>query len=271
MPIETYRDRLKAELTRRQMVNPRYSLRAFAKSVGLSAPFLSQVLTGRKNLSIEAAAGLTEKLGYSPEEASAFCQQVQVGNASTLKTRNILQSRELDVESGFSSLELESFAVMSDWYHFAILELSTCKGFRSNTSYISEKLEIAPAVAERAVDRLLKLGLLRKEKGRWFKTNKFLATPTDRPNLALQNFHAQMLEKARRALTDVPVQERDITGVTLSVSAERMPIAKKEIRRFLMRMSKILDSDVAEQVVQLNVQFFPLCHKTGPKVVREKK
>jgi hypothetical protein len=65
----SYRDLLKRELESRCGRNPRYSLRAFAKDLGLSAPRLSHVLNGRFGLSRAAAEAIADKLGLVGVEA----------------------------------------------------------------------------------------------------------------------------------------------------------------------------------------------------------
>ena len=163
---ESYRRRLRDELHRRQMVNPRYSLRGFAKAMGLSAPFLSKVLSGQKNLSLTSAAEICETLGFSRLQATEFCRLVQVESTPSEKARGILRS-ENDLDTiGVAALELEAFSVVSDWYHYAILELSTCRGFKSDPAYIAKKLRISKAEAASALRRLATLGLLKLERGK---------------------------------------------------------------------------------------------------------
>ena len=258
MTQDDYRSRLKSELARRKMVNSRYSLRAFAKAIGLSAPYVSKVLAGQKSLSIEAAVQVSEKLGYSKAEAAEFCQLVQIGNATSSKTREILEMGQSGTEGAFVSVELETFAVMSDWYHFAILELSTCKGFKSNVSYIAQKLKISVNESEAAVYRLIKLGLLKEHKGRWKKNDEYIATPSDKASQALRNFHAQMIRKAQHSMANEDVSKREITGLTFAIDPQQLQNAKMEVRKFLMRMAKLADSSTASQVMQLNVQLFSL-------------
>jgi uncharacterized protein (TIGR02147 family) len=266
MTEEGYRERLKGELHRRQVVNPRYSLRAFADALGISPAFLSKVFAGQKNLSLKSAANISESLGYSRVQAAEFCRLVQVASTRSEKAREIL-SHPFHEGSGeataFTSVGLEVFNVMSDWYHYAILELSTCRGFKSDPDYIARKLKITASEAEAAVSRLVALKLLKNERGRLKKTDKFITTPSDQPNTALRNFHAQMMSKAAHALTHVPVEKREVTGLTLAISQSQLPVAKAEIRKFLVRLSKLLDTDAADQVVQLNLQLFALSEITN--------
>jgi uncharacterized protein (TIGR02147 family) len=255
-----YREQLKSEMKRRQMVNPRYSLRAFALTLGLSAAFVSKVLSGQKNFSVETANLVAEKLGFSRPETQQFCQLVQIQNTKSSKLRSLLAGAETDEE--FNPLTLDTFQAMSDWYHYAILELTNCRGFRAEPRYIAAKLKISEDEARGAVDRLLRLGLLKHKQGRLAKTNRFIATPTERASSALRHFHSQMIEKARRALEEQSVAERDITGITMSLRAENLALAKEEIGRFRRRMAKLMDSEKSNQAYQLNVQFFALSERT---------
>ena len=226
MEMGEFREQLRGELARRNRVNPRYSLRAFARQAGLSPAFLSKVLRGTKNLSPARAEAVAGKLGYATP--------------------------------GIASLDLEAFQVISDWYHTALLELATTKGFRPEAAWIARKLGVTTDEVRGALARLVRLGLLRKERGSYVKTDAFLATPTDRPNQAIRNFHAQMLVKARQALDEQDVSQRDFGGSTIAIDPAKLELAKKEIRKFRLRLMKLLDSDKPTAVYQFNTQLFKL-------------
>src|SRR4051794_29725601 len=59
---------LQNELTRRCAKNPRYSLRAFAKALGMSHTVLSLVLSGKRPLSRKAALQVASALELAPAE-----------------------------------------------------------------------------------------------------------------------------------------------------------------------------------------------------------
>lgn len=67
-----YRAFLRDELSRRQARNARYSLRSFARDLGLAPPRLSDILRGRYGLSGAAAAELAARLRMSEEESFHF-------------------------------------------------------------------------------------------------------------------------------------------------------------------------------------------------------
>jgi transcriptional regulator with XRE-family HTH domain len=65
------RAQLIADLAQRRAANPRYSLRAFARRLGVDHSVLSQLLRGRRNLSRDLAAALAKSFGWTSAEIDA--------------------------------------------------------------------------------------------------------------------------------------------------------------------------------------------------------
>ncbi|HWU44170.1 MAG TPA: DUF4423 domain-containing protein [Bdellovibrio sp.] len=266
---QDYREWLKAELVRRQRMNPRYSLRSFAQNLNLSPAFLSKVLNRQKNLSIESALEISEKLDFSETEKQMFCHWVaktSVGDAFA----QIFPQRSQGATEAAVNLELESFQIISDWYHFAIRELVETKGFKEDPAWISARLGIAKEEATSALERLARLKLIEKKKGRWKKTDQLIATPSGTPSRALKNHHSQMIQKGREALESQSVLERDITGITISTHPEKMEIVRDEIKKFRRKMTELLDTKNPSEVYQLNIQLFRLTEPISRKDSHEK-
>jgi uncharacterized protein (TIGR02147 family) len=228
-----YRERLQSELKRRQRINPSYSMRAFARDLGLNHTFLSKILSGKNELSHVRALSVAQKLGYSRKQALEFTSRTE----ATLLT-------------------LDAFEVVSDWYHYGVLELSRCKGFKATPRFIASRLGISKADAEAALPRLIRLGLLKQKGKTYIKTDNLIVTPTDFPSQALRSFHMQMIGKAKNALEEQTVSERDITGMTIAVDVKKLSLAKREIQKFQKRMVRLLEGSEANEVYQLNVQLF---------------
>ena len=66
-------------------------------------------------------------------------------------------------DAKYNALEFEYFKVISDWYHYAIIELTLIDGFSSSPMWISERLGITTNQAKSAIERLISLGLLQKK------------------------------------------------------------------------------------------------------------
>lgn len=107
MQTQNFRDILKAELEKRQLRNPRYSLRSFARDLGLSAPRLSDVLRGRYGLSRGVAESLAEKLKLPEEEAAYFCDLVEASHGRSRHAKELALARLRDrADAGGATVEL---------------------------------------------------------------------------------------------------------------------------------------------------------------------
>jgi uncharacterized protein (TIGR02147 family) len=257
------REVLLAELARRQANNPRYSLRSFARALGVSPGFLSKVLNGHRSLSASTAHAIAQCLGFSSSETSAFLAEATDAEA--------MRARDAQDPESFVSLSLDTFAVVSDWHHYAILELTQCEGFRSSAAYISYRLGITETSALSAITRLLRLGLLEEVEGKWLKTDRFLSTGSDTASAALRNHHTQMLELAKRALESQGVFEREISSFTLSLNPAILPRLKGEIRSFMKRLVRLTEQHPPTEVFQFGMQLFRLSRpEPTPPVPRQR-
>ncbi len=70
--LEQFRLSLQSELVRRMRVNPKYSLRAFARFLEIDPSSLSQYLRGRRKFTEKQVETLALKLGLSPLEISSI-------------------------------------------------------------------------------------------------------------------------------------------------------------------------------------------------------
>jgi uncharacterized protein (TIGR02147 family) len=257
----TYRTLLQREYALRKRRNASYSLRAFARDLGLPAPKLSQALRGIRGFSAERANAIAEKLRLSSSERELFVSLVEREHA-----RSKIAKRKADElvqafmeEQGFGELDLERFKIISDWYHFAILELTEVKGFRAEPQWIAKRLSISIAEVELAIQRLLDFGLLTEKDQSLVQTQIDLATPSGIPSRELREHHSQILQKADRALEDVSIHERDFSAVTLAISQEDLPEARAMLKEFRRRFTQRMQANPnKDRVYCVALQFFPL-------------
>ena len=108
-------------------------------------------------------------------------------------------------------------------------------------------------------DFLTKAGLLKKAGDSAFVQAETSITGTpDATRLALRGMHRQMSKLATPAL-DLPVEQRNFSGVTMGVSREsyeRIVKVLDECRRQIIAIAA--DDKNIDQVYRLNLQLFPL-------------
>jgi uncharacterized protein (TIGR02147 family) len=259
---KTYRTILREELEARCERNPRYSLRAFARDLGVTSSRLSEVMGGRYGLSREAAHEIAKKLSYNDEECRRFCDLVDAQHARAQKDRRAAKAR-LDVNSvDYQQLTLDSFQVISDWYHYAILELTLVQDYEDNIEWMARRLGISPHIVSAAVERLQRLDLLTVQEGVLKASDGFTATPSGIPSDALKKFHRQLLEKALISIDLQNVEERDLSHMILAVNSKDIPEAKEEIKTFRRKFDARFGAAIKkDEVYCLGIQFFRLQEK----------
>lgn len=262
--IESYRDFIVREFQQRKKRNPAYSLGAYARDLGIPAPNLSQVLHGSKGFSLARARLIAAKINLQDEEKELFIHLVQAQHARSSSERKLAleKAHQVQLALEYSELEVERFKIISDWYHFAILELTELSEFQSDSAWIAQRLQLPTELVKAAVDRLFEFGLLQNREGRWSQSQEHLAVPTSNPSHVLREYHRQILAKAESAIENVSVDERDFSAVTISISEKTYPQAIQLLKEFRRNLAKILqEAPEKDRVYCLSLQFFPLDKK----------
>lgn len=237
--------------SQRKVRNPSYSLRAYARDLGVSMGLLSEVLGGKRTLTYRTGCKILPRLGLAPRREKQFV-------TSLAPQPKILPSTERALRAQIERLNADQFHLISDWYHFAILSLVKIPGCRADCHWISRRLGITPDEAELAVARLRRLRLVREENGVLKRTKAQIETTPDLPTSAIKKSHKQTLEQVIVALFDVPVDQREIISTTVATTPEKMSEAKRMIREFAETMYDFLDDGPKTEVYNFNMQLVPV-------------
>lgn len=254
-----YRLHLKGELSRRSARNRRYSLRAFARALSLDPGLLSKVLAGQASLSLKAALKVVAALHLAPDEQRLFMESIadehkQKELSSVSPEFAQYEPPEVD------ELDLETFRVIADVTHYALLELTFVEDFESSPAWIAGRLGISLDEAETAMRRLLQLGLLETdENGFLRKVNRSLTTKNKNVTTPAHKRHQlQVLDLSIAALENEPLETRSHTSMTMAIDPEKLPVAKKMIQDFMDGLCEFLESGKRKRVYQLGVGLFPM-------------
>ncbi len=255
-----YRARLKDEFAQRCGRNSRYSLRAFARDAGVLPSRLSDILGGKQGMSREVASGIAARLGWSAAECEEFATLVEAAHArSRLKKETASRLLNAEIDPSRTQVDETVFAIVSDWYHFAILELTCLDGFTLSPANAAKRLSITVIEAERAIDRLTEVGLLQKTATGWKATYEFPSTESAIPSASIRQCHAQLLDKAKHALYFQDIAERDVSAIQFAVCPEDIPRLKKEIREFRRSVERRYKARPGKRrVYAMSVQLFAL-------------
>jgi uncharacterized protein (TIGR02147 family) len=263
-----YRAYLRAMIAWLKVHRRGFSYRSFAMKAGFSSPsFLKLVADGERNLSADSVERVATGLGLDRREAEAFEALVELGQAESDSRKNRAYSKiaKLAQRDPVKRLEADQFEAYSTWHTFVLRELAGLPEFREDPEWLAQRLrfKVKPDEVRRALDNLDRLELLvRGEDGRLRPAERNLSTGPEVRTLAVRNFHRQMLEKASLSLDTVPVSERNITGVTVSLSRRqygRVIELIQQLRREVLAVSEEEDpNDEAPQIHQLTFALVPL-------------
>lgn len=250
-PSQSYfRDCLRRELAARLDRNPRYSLRAFARSLDVPASTLSRALAGKRSISLEAAQRIAAALDLAPKEKAHFLDSL----SETPTRRGASRATEV------SEVDEETFRVIADWQHYAILELTYLKAFRPEAGWIAKRLGISEMEASLALDRLLRLGLLRWEGRKLKKTRRTLwkSPDGDAASQPMRRYQQQCLAKATDALDTIPFGKRTASAMTMPIDPAKLPLVRRMIEEFALEVCRTAAAGNMTDVYQLTIHFHSL-------------
>lgn len=228
------------EFEKRQLRNPSYSIRAFARDLGIGKTTIFEVMKGLRQLSSSNIEVIASRLALDEETLKCF----QEDSSNSDRGRTVVLEDE--------------FQLIKDWHFLAILNLAKLPNNKCDSHWIAERLGLSIELAENSLETLLQLKLLENRNGKLFRTATPLTTATDVPSESIREHHRQSMEIAAAAMKEVSVELRDFTSVTYALHPEKIPDIKKVILSFHRKLGKILKTDNATEVYRLNIQFFPL-------------
>ena len=248
-----------------------FTWRDFAKAAGYSSPvFLKLVCDGKANLSEAGIERVASAMGLVGADLQYFRLLVAFNQekSSAAKKKYFAEMRKLANENSFAVVGEDQYDYYGSWLNPVLREMAPRLSGATPAQMAGELVfESAASNVKNSLKLLEKNGLLQKdEQGRYKQGNRSITTGNlDVTSLAIREMHRQMGELAVQSLDQVPVNERDVSGLTIGISENAFEKITKEIAEFRRRISAIvMDDSGEERVYRLNVQLFPLTN-TLPK------
>lgn len=262
MRYTTYHDLLVEELETRKQINSSYSLRAFARDLGLAAPRLSQVLNRKQGFSVDAAETIANRLRLDEETRKWFCSSVGANHARSATERKQFESKMKGFKVAAkqaSEMQVEFFKVISDWYHFAILEMTYLSDFKNDPNWMASVLGVTELEVTEAIQRMLDLELLENKDGKLIDCFRYLETQNEIPSLSLKKFHSQLMKKGMEAMYRQEPANREYASNIFAIEKSRLPEFKETIKDFKRKFDySASQGEEKDAVYCLSLQFYEL-------------
>jgi len=259
-----FRRFLRDSQQQRRAIRPAFTLEHLAGKVGLkSKGHISLIFKGAKNIPEEKLAVFAQAFDLDEKETEFFGHLVRFGQSRTHRDRK----RHLDMMVGLMRvadrrLVPRQYALCQDWWHPVMHELLRIFDVSDDWETLGERLRpaITAEQARESIALLEEIGLVRKDpSGFWKPTEAVLTFGDGWSSVAVRQFQIHTFAMARQALEDVPVDERDVSTLTLSLGENTF----REIRsRLALVRQEILSLARSERspdrVCQMNFALFPV-------------
>ncbi len=245
-----------------------------AKAAGLkSAGHITFIFNGSRNVSPTSLEGIARALSVNGADREYLRRLVAFNHARSHEEKQKHFEKLVSMNRlGGKIVDPAEYKYFSRWYNPVIRELIAFIPVDEGTiprlgQLVRPKL-LTPEVRS-SIALLEKLKLIHKdENGRYHRVDRVLSTGEVTRPLLIRTYQRETADLAKEALETCAPEERDISTVTLSISADRFDQVRgkiKKLREELIRMA--VEEENADRVFQCNFQIFPVTH--DPKKLDE--
>ncbi len=241
---------------------------AMARSLGCQPTYITHVLKGHANLSLEQAETLNTFFAHTKEEGQVFLLMVLRDRAGThtlkanfqgqidhiLSNRMILTNR-LGQRNVLSEVDRAVF--YSAWYFLATQIGLTIPEWRTHES-LAKNLGLSAKKAAEVLQFLCECGLVKKEGSHFLPTESQIRLGKDSHHIL--KHHMSWRVKAMESLEHETLEDLHYSGV-VSLSETDVVRIKSLLLDQLKENLKIITDSKEERLFVLNIDFFNLAKK----------
>lgn len=242
---------------------PGFSQRAFASRLGFSSTgSLSLVLSGKRRLGEAPLQKLAGAIGLAGRHARFLEALARFNQAGTLeeRERTFQEVKRLRKSREFRRTLASQFPYWEEWHHVVVRELAVHMDWRGDWAALGAAVRppISGEKARHSVERLLEMGLLRRDPDGSYAQSSPVLSASGAPSSLLREFKREMVLKSLQAMDDLPPSRRHFSTCTLSMSRESFRKLSGMIDALREEILRIASDDDAQEVYQANFQVFPV-------------
>lgn len=268
--VDDHRAYIQRELKFRLQRRPLYSQRALARDLELSPSTLTDFLKGRLALSSGRIAQLSKKMGLTEEQKQHWIDLTTYKfSQNSIKKKESYIKIQSRIGTEKNAISLEEFKVVSEWQHFAFLELIEMNSKKySNLKQAATALSISLPEMKESVRRLMELNLLRLGQEGHYVVDQSTHVGNGTPSEAIRSFHSQILKKATVAIDQQDITGRFNSSVFVGLPKAKVPMIIEQLKSLSHQFLEAhigSEADVEKDSLYcLSLQFFNLTHPSKP-------
>lgn len=239
------------------------NLTRLAEVAQVHPTFLSQVLGGSKDLSLEQAAFVSEFIGHTKLEQDYFFTPIQLERAGTIPLKNYWQEKKSAIEAEKNKLsqrfhkhkeltEEQRAIFYSSWIYVAVWACTAINNGQTLTE-IAERFNISRDKAEEILSFLAQSGVCNESNGVYTIGDLHIHVPNESPHVI--KHHTNWRMKAIQRMDNRDKVELFFTS-PMSISREDFQKIRERLNLVIQDVVKIGKDSPAEDLVCLNIDFF---------------
>lgn len=242
----------------------KFSHRIWAAAAGFSASnFIKNVIDGKKDLGPSSIPKMIKACNLNKKEGEYFALLVAFEKSKKDDEKNKLFQQISLIRSRrkVESISEKQFRYYGKWYYPVVREIIDGKKVGTDLSKLAVIVqpELSYSAFANAVNELLKIGLIYINDGYYHQSSNLIKKDIGVISLAVRNYHAEMLDQAKRVLRELPPEERSISSVTVKFNKDRYDELAHRIDEFRKELLQMAAGDEnSDTVYQVNFQLFPL-------------
>jgi len=258
-----FREFLKERQKWLKQQKPFFTLEYVAQRMDLkSKGHVSLILSGAKTVPDAKIEQLGETFFLEDRELEFFRNLVRYNQDPTYRQKKLYLDRMVALmRISDKKLVPAQYRICEKWYYPIVLETIRLHDFTDDWLELGKLVrpQISASEAKEAVQVLHAIHLVRKGKtGFWEPTDVVLTFGEGWKSVIARNFQSQAIELAQQALVEVPVQERDISTLTLSMGHDTFEKIQQSIQLLRREILTMVQADQnADRVYQMNISLFP--------------
>lgn len=243
--------------------NKSSNLSRLAEVAQVHPTFLSHVFAGTKDLSLEQAAFISQKLQHTKLEQDYFFTLIHLDRAGTEILRNYWLARKKEIEAEKNKLSqrfekhkeltVEQRAIFySSWIYAAVWSSTAIDGGQS-VSQVAERFQLSRDQAEEILSFLAQTGLCHEKAGAYSLGELHVHVSNESPFVVKHhtNWRMKAIQKMdRRQPTEL------FFSAPMSISKKDFDVIREQLNIAIKKIVDVAKDSPAEEVVCLNIDFF---------------
>jgi uncharacterized protein (TIGR02147 family) len=247
--------------------NPAVSYRFLGEKLGLDPGFVLKVMQGKLHLADRSIPRCCEFLKLNERESSYF-EALVLYNKSKAPGDIKRRFEQLLLLRGSRAKPIQQwqYAFYQKWYHSAIHALLSIHSYKGDPRGLAALLDppITARQARESILLLVKLGMVRRTAERVYEpVDAFVTSGEKWHSAAVADFQRETIRLSAEALDRHPRDRRDISTVTVALSAKDLPEIRERIRQLRQSILTLDNENQPDTVYQINIQLIPVTSTLG--------